>query len=97
MAVRASSYMLNICCKKHPNYRGIKKTKNCDSCALLYVLIHQHAKNGPDKLGSLNPYVYFLDIRLQNGCEGLLVKSELAPSRLQFTKKPNLELREVER
>ena len=87
MAVKASSYQLNICCKKHPNCRGIRKPKNCDSCALLYVLLHQHAKDGPDKLGNLNPYAYFLNVDLQQACEGLLVKPELAPSKLEFTNK----------
>ena len=91
MGVKASSYKLNIFCKKHPNYRGIRIPKKCDSCALLYVLLHQHTEAGPDKLGNLNPYVYFLNVDLQQACQGLLVKPELAPSRLEFTKKPNTE------
>jgi len=91
MSVKASSYALNVCCKKHPDYRGTRKPKNCDSCALLYVLLHQHAKDGSDKLGNLNPYAYFLNVDLQQACEGLLVKPELVPSKLEFTKKSNTE------
>ena len=89
MAVKASSYKLNIRCKNHPNYRGIRKSKNCDSCALLFVLLHQYGESPDHYLGSLNPYYYFLsDVELDQSCEGLVVETELSPSWLEFTRKP---------
>ncbi len=89
MVVKASSYKLNIHCKRHPNYRGTSKPKNCDSCALLFVLLHQYGENPDHYLGSLNPYNYFLaDVKLDQACEGLIVETELSPSKLEFTRKP---------
>lgn len=75
MAVKASSYALTICCKKHPNYRGIRTPKKCGSCALLFLLIHGEGK-GIDNLSGLKDVL-----------AGLKVKSENTPSRLEFTTK----------
>ena len=40
MAVKASSYKLNIWCKKHPEYRGIRMSKRCGGCRLIWIFLH---------------------------------------------------------
>ncbi len=90
MSVKASSYRLNICCIEHPNYRGKVLSKTCDTCKLLHVLIHQNDKVPEEKLGGNNPYAYILSgVNLEEACAGLLVKTELVASRLQFNPRPH--------
>ena len=87
MPVKASSYQLNICCKKHPEYRGIRKS-SCSSCLVIFVLLHQNDDTPEESLGGLNPYAYLLgEVNLETALEGIVVKSELSPSRLLLTKK----------
>ena len=58
---RKSAPYLKVHCHKHPKYLGDQRPKLfCQGCLLLYVLRHQHSQNGPELLGSLNPYSYFL-------------------------------------
>lgn len=67
--------MLTIRCKKHPKYTAKRLPKaTCFGCSLLYVLRHQHEKDGERVLGSLNPYQYLGD--LQQSCEDLEVLGE---------------------
>lgn len=64
---------LMIRCHKHPNYLADERPQLfCQGCLLLYVLRHQHARNGPELLGSLNPYAYFLSgVNLEEACTEL--------------------------
>ncbi len=69
--------VLIIHCQKHPRYRADRKSKsNCRSCDLLYVLRHQYREDPDGRLGSLNPYTYFLgfsEADFEDACEGLKV------------------------
>lgn len=84
MAVKARSYKLNIFCKKHPNYRGLRRSK-CQSCQLIRILRWQHTRVAGDHLGGLNPYQFLNDP--VEACEEIVVEPELVPSALEFTRK----------
>jgi len=85
MGVKASSYKLNIFCKKHSNYRGKRKSK-CPSCLLVFIGRWQHDKNAEDRFGGFDPYVYS-GLNFEEAFRGIVVREELAPSSLRFTKK----------
>lgn len=83
MAVTARSYKLNVFCKKHPDYRARRKS-GCPSCALIFILRHQHTETAGDYLGGLNPYQFIGD--LERACEDIEVREENSPSALEFTR-----------
>jgi len=86
VGVKASSYKLNIFCKKHPNYRGQRKSK-CPSCLLIFIGRWQHDKNAEDRFNGFDPYVYS-GLNFEEAFKRIMVQEELAPSNLQSTKKP---------
>ena len=90
MGVKASSYKLNIFCKKHPNYRANRASK-CPSCLLIFIAKWQHDKTAEDRFKGFDPYLYggaYVGLNFENAFRGIMVQEELAPSNLQFTKKP---------
>ena len=70
---------LGIRCRKHPNYTAKHKPhSHCWSCGLLYVLRYQHSDDGPEKLGNLNAYAYYLSgIDYHDALDGLEVSDQV--------------------
>lgn len=68
--------VLEARCNFHPRYSAERRPKvKCGSCWLLFVLRHQLAKDGPEKLGSMNPYTYLIgDVKLEEACSGICVR-----------------------
>lgn len=67
-------------CHLHPWYRAEYKPKTkCSSCWLLYVMRWQYDAKGEGKIGSLNPYAFFLgEVDLEEACSGIEVESILS-------------------
>ena len=53
--------VLTIACNKHLRYMAMRKPKTkCVTCHLIYILRWYHSKEGPDRLGGLNPYQFIV-------------------------------------
>ena len=65
---------LPVYCGEHPRYRATRKSRTkCPTCHLLYIVRWLHSKEGPERLGGLNPYQFIVSgyTELEDACSGL--------------------------
>lgn len=70
---RPKRYLLELRCKTHPRYRGTKDhARLCDSCMLIFFLVHQNGPLPEDYRNGPIPYHFIGD--LEGALIGLVVR-----------------------